>query len=120
MSADIWMPLYIGDYLKHTKRLSTLEHGAYLLLIMDYWVSGHIDNDDEQLARITGLSIKDWVKIKPKITAFFVLVECQWRHARIEEELTIAQDKKFAAHERAIKGGQATKAYWTKINSSKR
>ena len=56
---DIWMPLYIGDYLSSTMALSTEQHGAYLLLIMHYWKSGGVmKNDYKMLSQITQLSKK--------------------------------------------------------------
>ena len=32
-----YLPIWIGDYLKETRHLSTEEHGAYLLLLFQYW-----------------------------------------------------------------------------------
>ncbi len=96
----IWMPLYIGDYLKDTRRLSTLEHGAYLLLIMEYWQQGGLPDDDAQLARIAGLSLSEWRSVRPTLSSFFTN---GWNHERIERELAQAKDKQDKAREAALR-----------------
>ena len=68
---DIWMPLYIGDYLAGTRRLSTLQHGAYLLLLMEYWRSGPLPDDDEQLAVIAGMDARSWRAQATSVRRFF-------------------------------------------------
>jgi uncharacterized protein YdaU (DUF1376 family) len=68
---DTWMPLYIGDYLADTRRLTTTEHGAYLLLLMEQWRRGWLPDDDVQLARITGLRIEQWRRCAGTLRCFF-------------------------------------------------
>ena len=58
-----WMPLYVGDYLRDTRDLNTLQHGAYLLLIMHYWQHDALPSDDARLAAITGLSVAQWRRV---------------------------------------------------------
>lgn len=94
------MPLYVGDYLKDTRRLSTLEHGAYLLLIMEYWISGGLPNDENQLARVAGLTPAEWKKVRPSIVPYF---QDGWRHKRVEEELRVSAG---AYERRAVAGKQ--------------
>ena len=79
-----WMPLYIADYLADTRRLTLAEHGAYMLLIMEYWRNGGIPNDDVKIARIIGINLKEWMQIKPSIQEFF---DDGWKHKRIDAEL---------------------------------
>ncbi len=65
-----WMPIYWGDYLADTRDLSTLQHGAYLLLMAHSWChSGRLPTDERQLATIAGLSVREWRKIRGPIAA---------------------------------------------------
>jgi uncharacterized protein YdaU (DUF1376 family) len=84
-----WMPLYVGDYLADTRRLTTLQHGIYLLLIMDYWSTGGLPSDEAQLAQIAGVSQKQWECNRNAIAPLF---QSGWRHKRIDEELAKAAE----------------------------
>lgn len=69
---DIWMPLNIGDYLADTMSLTAEQHGVYILLLMDYWKSGPLADDDRQLAVTGKVSLKAWkAEIGPIIRRFF-------------------------------------------------
>jgi uncharacterized protein YdaU (DUF1376 family) len=83
-----YMPFYIGDHLRDTSHLTVQEHGAYVRLICKYWTKGScLPDDDKQLARITGMSVTKWRKIRPTVQAFFY---DGWRHKRIDAELAKA------------------------------
>jgi uncharacterized protein YdaU (DUF1376 family) len=84
MSRRSWMPLYVSDYIGDTGHLSTLQHGAYFLLILHYWAKGSLPDDDHQLAKITRMRIEDWRRNRPILQAFF---HDGWKHKRIEAEL---------------------------------
>lgn len=107
---DTWMPLVIGDYLKDTTRLNTEQHGAYLLLIMGYWVDGPPHDDDEELSSITKLDLRTWRRHRAKIAAFFRIEDGFWKHKRVEEELERWARKKAIYIERAAAGGRAKAA----------
>jgi uncharacterized protein YdaU (DUF1376 family) len=109
----VWMPLFIGAYLADTQRLSTEQHGAYLLLIMDYWMNGAPSDDDEELAQITKLQLSSWKKMKAKIVKFFTLKDGKWHHKRIEQELAGAKENKVKA---VGKAKAAAAARWGKKN----
>jgi len=79
-----WMPFYWGDYLRDTAHLSTLQHGAYLLLIGHYWSHGGLPDDEAQLANITKMSPQAWRANRKIIQQFFI---GNWRHKRIDAEL---------------------------------
>lgn len=107
-----WMPLYIADYLKDTRRLSAAQHGAYLLLLMDYWTTGALPNDDEQLARIACMPIAEWKKSRPLIQSFFY---DGWKHKRVETEISKSSEVSSAYAKRAQ---QAANTRWDRHRTS--
>ncbi len=84
-----WMPLYVADYRADTGHLSRELHGSYLLLIMHYWQTGGLPDDDEQLARIACCTPAEWKRSRPVIVKFF---GDSWKHRRIEQELAKAAE----------------------------
>jgi uncharacterized protein YdaU (DUF1376 family) len=84
--ADIWMPVYIGDYLADTMHLSTEQHGAYLLLLFHLWRRGILHDDDVALAKITGLNKSAWSNARLVLAEFFSIQDGLWRHGRVERE----------------------------------
>lgn len=112
---DSFMPLWIGDYLGDTMRLTRDQHGGYLLLIMDYWRQGEaLPDDDEALAAITKSSPAEWKRLRPVLAKFFEVADGKWVHGRVEEELIEAQQNYDAKVERA-KAGAAKR--WGKHRS---
>lgn len=89
-----FMPFYIADYMADTSHLTTVEHGAYLLLIMNYWQRGQpLPNDDRKLARIAGIGPREWKRMRDTISEFFEISCSEWLHTRVESELAILRSK---------------------------
>lgn len=102
-----WIPFYVSDYLKDTMHLTTEQHGAYMLLIMAYWVNqGPLASDDETLMAITRQTPAQWKKNKNTILRFFQHESDAIRHKRIEREIQDAIKRKKKGHTNAQKRWQ--------------
>ena len=94
-----WMKFFPDDYLRDTKTLTPIQHGAYLLLILDYWQHGFLPDDDAKLAAIARMTKKEWNQHRLVLKEFFLP---GWRHKRIDEEISRAD----AAYKRRAESGQ--------------
>lgn len=104
-----WMAFWVAEYLADTTHLTTQQHGAYVLLILRYWATGGIPNDDAHLAQIVRLDLDTWLREKPTVLAFF---NDDLTHKRIEQELTkaasISRRRSASAKSRHTKSKQAS------------
>lgn len=106
------LPLWTDAYLADTTHLTTLEHGAYLLLLMTMWrAGGSLPNDDKQLARFARLTSGQWARVKPTLFAFFRVSSDSITQGRLTDELVYVKQKSRKQSDKAS-------ARWLKNNAS--
>ena len=104
---DIWMPVYIGDYLRDTEELTGPEHGAYLLLLMHYWQKdGIIGSDIGRLARVCR---SDEETARFILGYYFTLEGGNYKNKRADEEMGKAKSRRSSAENNGRKGGRPPK-----------
>lgn len=101
MAALPYMQLYVSDYLSDTAHLTTEEHGAYLLLLFNYWQTGKPLRAD-RLATVARMSNDRWNSVEQTLSEFFNIDvnPGSWTHLRVESDL----------HQVASKATQASDA----------
>ena len=94
MAALPYIQIFPADYLADTAHLTLDEHGAYFLLILNYWQTGSpLRADDKRLASVCSTSVEKWLEIKGVLSEFFTVEANKstgfdvWRHGRIDYEL---------------------------------
>lgn len=107
------LPLWTDSYLADTSHLTTEEHGAYLLLLIQAWRSADcsLPADDDLLARLAGMSAAKWRSSKPIIMAFWTLDKRRkrWVQKRLKKERSKAVQKKQSAKDSAASRWKSTK-----------
>ncbi|MCV0420094.1 MAG: DUF1376 domain-containing protein [Microbacterium sp.] len=114
MAALPYMQLYVSDYLADTAHLTTEEHGAYLLLLFNYWQTGKSLRKD-RLAFVARTSNERWISVEETLKEFFHDDGKNWVHFRVEADLAAVNAKsktnsdagKASARARAAKKAEA-------------
>lgn len=113
MAEHPYLPLWTDAYLGDTTHLTTIEHGAYLLLLMVMWRSKtcSIPNDDKILARYTKTTTAQWRRLKPVLMDFFDEQDGYLVQGRLSDERNVVRQKSKSASDSA-------KARWLKSKDS--
>ena len=102
-----YLPLWTDAYLADTRHLSTLEHGAYLLLLFEAWRRPRctLPNNDELLARLAGLSADEWAKVRTVVMAFWKIDKRskEWTQIRLTRERMYVDRKSGVQRDRIVK-----------------
>ena len=100
MAALPYMQFYVGDYLADTGHLTTVQHGAYLLLMLNYWRRGEaLADDDARLSATVKMTKRVWLRNRQVLAEFFEVSDGVWRHKRIEKDLKKSGERSSKARE---------------------
>lgn len=103
------IPLWTDAYLADTRHLTTEEHGAYLLLMMEAWRRPlcNLPDDDTLLARLVGVSSVRWAEIKPVVMAF-------WKRdgrSKTWSQKRLSRERDYVANRSESQRAKATKRW---------
>jgi len=109
MAALPYIQLYVADYLADTMHLTAEEHGAYLLLIMNYWQTGK-PISEKRIQAITRVSNERITDVTETLQEFFNIDDDNvWHHGRIEAELEKVRSKSIKA---SVAGKKSAQKRW--------
>lgn len=103
MAALPYIQLYTADYLADTMHLTTEEHGAYLLLIFNYWQTGKAI-PKKRLQKIARVPNDRWPSVEDSLSEFFNDDGENWIHERIERDLEAVKE----AQDQRVRAGKAS------------
>ena len=107
MASLPYMQFVIPDYQADTGHLSTEQHGAYIMLLFNYWQTGKpLRNNSERLANVCGLSVERFEEHRPILEEFFEVTDEVWIHHRVEDDLEQVLSKSAKARASALTGAQ--------------
>lgn len=107
-----YFELYPGDYLRDTTRLTLIEHGAFLRLLMVYYAEEQpLPADADELYVITAaIKPADKAAVKKIADRFFPVGADGLRHnKRADEEIAKAQKRMATSRDNGTKGGRPKK-----------
>ncbi len=107
MSKAPAMPMYWDAYIADTTHLTIDEHGAYMLLLGAMWRrDGSIPNDDKDIARILGVTVAKWKKIKARLNGFLTIDDDKISQEKLQKVWKKTQEKIAKNSENGAKGGR--------------
>lgn len=106
MSGLAWMPVFVGDLLKEAMALDHADGYAVILIRAHIWQNGPIPDDTRQLAKITMMEPRRWLRRYKNIKPFFAIVDGFWTDHDLMAKREKAQQRRDIAVENGKKGGR--------------
>lgn len=86
--SNLWFPFFVGDYKAATMGLSHEERGIFVDLLCFYCHRQlPLPNDDTQLAKLTGLTLRRWKTAREAIAPLFTIKQGIWTLPQLDKRI---------------------------------
>jgi uncharacterized protein YdaU (DUF1376 family) len=110
-------PMYPSDFFGDPKvrLMDGYEQAFYAVLLMNMWEfrevinSPHLPNDDQKLAKLLKISVKDWLKVKKAIFDCLIVSDDKIESGRLLRENTKQDKYRKSQSEKGKRGGRPCK-----------
>lgn len=110
-----WLAWYPGDYISKTRGLTMAEHGAYLLLLWEYYVTGPIPANAQHVLNVClAHNEQEQAATQRVLGLFFVEKDGMYRHKRADEEIK----KRELIRKERVKAGKARQQKASKCSAN--
>jgi len=100
-----WISWYPGEYLNKTRHLTMSQHGAYLLLLWEYYINGPFPTDVQRAFNVCSAHSEEEQKsVTHVLREFFVKKHGKYRHLRADEEI----ERRATIRQQASKAGKVS------------
>ena len=102
------MPMWWSDFFTKTDHLTNEEQWAYAKLLAKTWLRNArpFPDNNADLARLLGMTVKRWLKIRPRIEPFFDISAGTWRQKRLENEFALVTERAENSRRNGSQGGR--------------
>lgn len=108
-----FLPFDVQAYLGSTRHLTTEQHGAYVLLLMEAWQRPNctLPDDDKILSAYCCMSIEQWASVKPLVMEFWQYDKRSkgWSQKRLKKERKYVASVKQKKRDAAVNRWKKTK-----------
>ena len=88
--------IHVSHHLAITAHLTPYEQGALISLLINYWErQSPLNNQDERLRKVLGVTPKKWRELKPMMAEFFSVEGDIWTHLDLEEQMKQGKRNRF-------------------------
>lgn len=99
-----YLPVSVAPLVADTQHLNAQEFGAYCSLLFNSWLTREcaLPTDDKKLARLARCSLREWLRIKQVVMAFWQpMDDGLWHQKKLDEVRATVTGKKHKASESA-------------------
>ena len=89
----LWFAFHPSEFESIILEWDEVEIAVYFRLILEYWRTGPILDNEKNFKKISGISLQKWKKIRGKLSEKFEVFDGRWHHHYLDVEIAKSSER---------------------------